>query len=71
MFVKEITATVSSPTHTHTHTHDQTASLTHIRIQIKRNAVNNVVKKKSGVGEGGISKGSQRRLKLAFCSDRD
>jgi len=43
MFVKEITATVSSPAHTATF--EQTASLTHIRIQIKRNAVNNVVKK--------------------------
>lgn len=50
MFVKEITAT--SLPHTH------------IRIQIKRNAVNNVVQKKKI-----IKKGSQKRLKFGW--DRD
>jgi len=63
MFVKEITATVSSPTHTHTHTHDQTASLTHIRIQIKRNAVNNVVKKG---GRGEYRKGARKGWSWLF-----
>jgi len=60
MFVKEITATVSSPAHTATF--EQTASLTHIRIQIKRNAVNNVVKK--------IKRGPEK-VEVGFCSDRD